>query len=62
MTKIIKKSAQQRGSARNEDPEMNKKLERSVQTKINLVVRKFWKICIIKSVWPQKSLFLNENW
>ena len=33
----------------------------SVQTKINLVVRKFWKVDIIKSEWPQKSLFLHEK-
>ena len=62
MTKIIEKSAQQRESAKNEDPEMSKRLERSVQTKINLVVRRIWKIHLIKSEWPQKSLFLHENW
>ena len=60
--KNIQKVSSTKRIGKNEDPGMNERLERSVQTKINLVVRKFWKIRIIKSEWPQKSLFLHENW
>ena len=38
--KNIQKVSSTKRIGKNEDPEMNKKLERSVQTKINLVVRK----------------------